>query len=121
MLKPPPKLRVLAAPGVMVAHHESQGRGGDKRVIGRVWSDEHHGYVASADPVEVPTIPTSSPFYGEMRGEYLRELQQGALLPADEATAKAAGVAFGAPAAKAEGDDIDVVLVARTPPGTQIQ
>lgn len=117
-MKPPPKLKVLAAPGVIVPHHESQGRGGDKRVIGRAWSDEHHGYVASAEPVEVPTIPSSSPYYREMYAEYVRELQQGALLAADDATADAAGVKV---CAHVAGEDADAVFVARTPPGTQIQ
>ena len=117
-MKPSPKLKVLAAPGVMVPHHESQGRGGAKRVVGRVWSDDVHGYVAKSEAEEVPTIPTSSPYYAEMYAEYVRELRDGALLAADEDTAKAAGVKLAAPVA---GDEPDAVLVARTPPGTHIQ
>jgi hypothetical protein len=119
-MKQPPKLKVLTAPGVLVPHHESQGRGGEKRVIGRTWSDEHHGYVANGEPIEVPTIPTSSPYYAEMYAEYVRELQQGSLLAADEATAKAAGVKVGVESKAADGET-DVVFVARTPPGSRIQ
>lgn len=41
-------------------------------------------------------VPLDAPVSVPYRSEYVQEIKAGALIPADEATAKAAGVAFGA-------------------------
>lgn len=110
-----PKLSVLAAPGVLCPHHESQGQGTAKRFVGRRWDAEKYAFVSTNEPVEVPTIDQSSPHYADMWGEYARELREGALLPADAQTAKVTGVKFNEEPAKEEAPP----PIAKTPAGDE--
>lgn len=60
--------------------------GGVLRFVGRKHDPslgKNGGWVPQNEPVEVP-----------YRAEYLQEIKAGALIPVDEATAKAAGVPF---------------------------
>ena len=78
-------LLVLAAGKALVPDFEAL-EGGVLRFIGRKHDPslgKNGGWVPSDEPV-------SGPF----RAEYLQELKAGALLPADESTAKAAGLPF---------------------------
>ena len=111
------KLLVRPKKGVLVPHLESIDTGA-KRYIGRVWDPEAHGYRALPEPTEVPTFAESSMYFPMLLSEYVREVRDGALVPADAETAKACGVPFDEKLLIA--DEGDVVLVAKTPPGTKI-
>lgn len=79
------ELTVKPAGSALVPDFEAL-EGGVLRFIGRRHDPslgKNGGWVPLDAPVSVP-----------YRVEYLQELKAGALLPADEATAKAAGVAF---------------------------
>lgn len=110
-----PKLRVLAAPGVFCPHHESQGQGNAKRFVGRRWDPTAYSFVATGEPVEVPTVDHSSPHYADMWGEYAREVRTGALLAADAETAKVVGVKFNEEPPKEEAPP----PIAKTPAGDE--
>lgn len=104
-----PKLKVLPRGESMVPHYESLG-GTTRRFIGfthdptagrSVKADDGStfmsgGWKRSAEPVEVPTIPTTDASYHAAWGEYRRDVREGALWPADKATADACGVKFDA-------------------------
>lgn len=90
------KLSVLAA-GTALVHDLDALDGGVLRFVGRKHDPslgKNGGWVPSNEPVEIP-----------YRAEYIQELKAGALLPADEATAKAAGLPFqnSKPASKDKG------------------
>lgn len=111
------KIKVRARPGVLVPHHESAGS--SKRFIGQEWDEKAHGYIASKEPVEVPSLDISSPQFQSYWQEYRREVQDGALLPADEESAKECGVAFDATFAGAA--EKSAASVAKTPAGDKAQ
>jgi hypothetical protein len=85
------KLLVRAVGAILVVNYEALAAGA-RRFIGRTFLDgvgKQGGWPASA---EVTSVPVTD--------EYLKSLRDGSLLACDEATAKAAGVAFDAAAAK---------------------
>ncbi len=76
------ELRVIPVESAMVPDYEAM-EGGVVRFIGRKFTPSAGGFVMSENPVTVPR-----------RAEYIAELKAGCLLPADKATAEAAGLAF---------------------------
>jgi len=86
------KLKVRARGAIMVPHHEAQGH--TCAFVGRRWDASVNGWPSTGHVVEVPTLSPTSPHFPEYHREYMRELAQGTLWPADEATAQAAGVPF---------------------------
>ena len=79
------KLRVIPTEKAMVPNYEAAA-GGVMRFVG--WKHDaaagvNGGFVMSSEAVEVP-----------FRAEYLQEIKAGNLQPADESTAKIAGVPF---------------------------
>ena len=82
----PQMLRVLPVGTALVTNYEALAAG-TKAFIGRKPVRDADGNVTGFDVVDGPVeIP--------MTGDYILELRQGMLEPADEATAKLAGVPF---------------------------
>ena len=97
------KLRVLPRGGVLVPRHESI-MSGQKQFIGRIYDPDHgdHGgggfpvaaSVGPDSPIEVPSVGKGAPQEFELWQQYVREVRDGALWAADQATADACGVKF---------------------------
>lgn len=85
----PKMLKVLPVGDALVTDFQAM-RHHLKRYIGRQHDPEHGengGFVPTGEAVDVPAT-------GELGREYIAALKNGTLAPADEATAKIAGVEF---------------------------
>lgn len=89
----PPPLRVIAAPGHLVADDKAYQAGNRFRFVGR--SPTRAKDIPPGASLEAMYPPEARDVPDDHEHRYvLRHLQRGALLPADEHTAKRAGVPF---------------------------